>query len=671
MKNQNVRAREARLLLVLCLLAVLPSSVFAQPALTQPLVQAGNMRYLGSFTLPTSDGSGGNQGLLTFGGGVFSVNPSTQTLLLGGHDSYNRLCEVRIPAIGGHATMAQPCVDIMEGRIGQIDGGADAKLGGALVWNGRLIASAYSTYDADGNARASHVASGLDFQQQGDVQGPYAVGTAPLGFVSGYMGVVPPEWRDLFGGPALTGNCCVSIISRTSSGPAVASFNPDDVGRASPVPAAQLLAYPQEQPLAPPTTQNGLYLRGDEIRGVAFPAGTRSVLFIGKHSMGRHCYGEAADCGDPASAYKGDHGFPYALQVWAYDATQLAMVRYGLMQPWQVRPYAVWQLPELAANGYASISGAAYDHTSGRLYITTKYGEQPRVHVYQIGAENPSGLPDAPQSLVGTVQGSLVSLTWSPPPGGGHVGYVLEAGDAPGRAQFQLPLPATTMRFDSPVPAGRYYIRTRAFNSAPAAGPPSNEIMLNVGSVQAPAATPQNLRVSVAGTSVTFMWNAPDAGETVTTYLLDVGSQPGASNVLLGIPLGPGVGLSVPNVPPGTYYARLRAANQLGTSVASNEVTVVVQAPTLPGAPVNFQARASADRIVTFSWAAPRSGGAAVSYVLEAGSARGSSELAADVGGVTTVTLPNVPPGTYYLRARARNGAGLGPAAADVRLVVP
>ncbi len=42
----------------------------------------------------------------------------------------------------------------MEGRSSQID--VDAiNLGGTLVWNGRLIVSAYSYYDADGSKSGS------------------------------------------------------------------------------------------------------------------------------------------------------------------------------------------------------------------------------------------------------------------------------------------------------------------------------------------------------------------------------------------------------------------------------------------------------------------------------------------------------------------------------------
>jgi len=577
MKNANTR-RVCAITVALGLLAVSPASVRAQTPTALPLVQAGNMRYLGSFPVAATDGSGTEQGSLTYGGAALSVNPATQTLYIGGHDWYGRLCEVRIPAAFGQtAPVSQRCTDVTEGRLGQIDGDAGVKLGGTLVWNGRLIVSAYSYYDADYDARLSHFSSSLNLSQPGDVQGPVQVGQIGGGFVGGYMGAIPQEWRAIFGGPAFTGQCCLSIIGRTSSGPSVSVFNPDDVGRVSPVAASPVLAYPLSNPLAPNGGQNNLYNNATEIVGVAFPAGTRSVLFIGKQGLGRYCYGEGPACGDPSLPYKGSHAYPYTHQVWAYDATELAMVKHGQKPAWAVRPYAVWRLSDMDNSGGASIAGATYDPSSGRVYVTEEYGAQPRVHVYQLGS----------------------------------------------------------------------------------------------GSVGAPATPPQNFRVSVSGSSVTFTWNPNAAGEVVTDYLLDAGTASNSSNLVSGAPLGAGFVLTVPNVPTGTYYVRIRARNAAGVSSPSSEVRFTVGAATgvaLPGAPT-LTASATGG-VVRLSWSPSSSGGVPSSYVLEAGSAPGLNQLSGDVGATRSLTVPGVPPGTYHFRARGRNAAGIGPPSADVRVVV-
>jgi hypothetical protein len=87
-------------------------------------------------------------------------------------------------------------------------------------------------------------------------------------------------------------------------------------------------------------------------------------------------------------------------------------------------------------------------------------------------------------------------------------------------------------------------------------------------------ASPQLQAPSVAGGSVTLSWMLP-AGVTMGT-VVEAGSAPGLSN-LAALPVAAGsTAVTVPNVPAGTYYVRLRALNAAGPSAPSNEITVVV-----------------------------------------------------------------------------------------------
>ncbi len=372
------------------------SAAEAPPA-ALPLLAKSSLTYLGAFSVPNQDGEGNPLG---YSGHALGYNPANHSLFFGGHDWYQQLCEVGIPAtisLSSTAAILQDCSDVTEGRLGQIDDGS-VKLGGTLAANGRLIVSAYGYYDADGSQVLSHFASTTDLGQSGDVQGPYQVGDW-AGIVSGYMTPIPAEWQTSFGGPALTGSCCLSIISRTSYGPAVSVFDPYDVGMLNPVPAAPLVHYPSSHPLAE-WDATSLYFNGStNIVGVAFPTGSRSVLFFGRQGTGEFCYGTGAECGDPVDSSKGTHAYPYVHQVWAYDALDLLAVKNGQLQPWQVQPYELWQLDEMDDTGGATVSGATYDPVSGRLYITERYGESPAVHVYQIvvadipSANNPVYLP--------------------------------------------------------------------------------------------------------------------------------------------------------------------------------------------------------------------------------------------------------------------------------------
>jgi len=156
------------------------------------------------------------------------------------------------------------------------------------------------------------------------------------------------------------------------------------VGSTDPVPATPVLYYPLEHPLAPVSTQNDYFNLTTQIVGVAFPPGTRSLLFFGRHGTGPYCYGTGEECNDPVDPYQGTHAYPYVHQVWAYDALDLLAVKNGTKQPWEPRPYALWRLSEMDATGSATIAGATFDPASGRVFITERYGEEPIVHVYQI-----------------------------------------------------------------------------------------------------------------------------------------------------------------------------------------------------------------------------------------------------------------------------------------------
>jgi hypothetical protein len=360
--------------------------ILSQPGNTPldalPLLSKSALSYLGAFSVPHQDDLGNPLG---YGGYALGYDAAQHGLYFGGHDWYQELCEIGIPAtiaLTQTASILQNCTDVTEGRLSLVDQDS-IKLGGSLIFNGRLIVSAYSYYDADGSQVLSHFASNPDLSMQGDVSGPYQVGDW-AGIVSGYMTTIPPEWRSAFGGPALTGNCCLSIISRSSYGPAVSVFNPDNVGMLDPVPAAPILYYPQNHPLAAWDADSAYFNGSTHIVGMAFPPGSRSVLFFGRQGVGPFCYGTGAECNDPVDSSKGTHAYPYIHQVWAYDALDLLAVKEGTRQPWEVKPYALWQLDDMDSTGGANIAGMTYDPTSGMVYITEMYGESPAVDVYQI-----------------------------------------------------------------------------------------------------------------------------------------------------------------------------------------------------------------------------------------------------------------------------------------------
>jgi hypothetical protein len=80
--------------------------------------------------------------------------------------------------------------------------------------------------------------------------------------------------------------------------------------------------------------------------------------------------------------------------------------------------------------------------------------------------------------------------------------------------------------------------------------------------------------VVVPNQTATLSWAG--SPELTLGFSVEAGSAPGLSNLAF-VPVMTGTTLTVPNVPPGTYYVRVRAWNYIGASVPSNEVVVEVR----------------------------------------------------------------------------------------------
>lgn len=193
--------------------------------------------------------------------------------------------------------------------------------------------------------------------------------------------------------------------------------------------------------------------------------------------------------------------------------------------------------------------------------------------------------PGPPPNLTGSVNGSTVTLTWLVPTSSDPAtSYVIEAGSSAGSANIAVfdTLSTATSFTANGVPAGTYYVRVRARNSAGTSSA-SNEVVLLVGGggcTNAPG-PPSGLTSSVSGSSVTLSWTGPVGGCAPTGYVLEAGSSTGSSNLANFNTGSTATTFSDGGVPNGTYLVRVRAANGIGHSDPSNEITVVVGGPAL------------------------------------------------------------------------------------------
>jgi hypothetical protein len=393
-----------------------PAAGSQQPR-TAPLLERQHLVYAGAFRLPADVGPG--HARFEGGGHSMSFDAANNTLWMSGL-SRQWVAEVNIPAIRtgaalsdfSTATLRTPFHDVLNGTLDAIGKANNPFIGGTLPWLGDLIVSAYIYFDAGYAQTKSH------FRVRGStVTGPSVVGSVGAGYVGGWMTPIPAEWQGPLGGPALTGQCCIPIISRTSSGPAASVFNPADVGVKSPVPARQVLGYPLEHTtLGRPDSNGTLFNTTVYMGGMVFPAGTRSLLFIGgRKALGPFCYGGGQDnpalhgkphptpqsetvCYDPSNHDKGTHGYPYTHFIWAYDANDLVAVKNG-KQSWQVVPYATWAFDLPFQHAQRVIAGVAWDPATKRLFLTATNGDGdlPLVHVFSIDTAT-AVLPTPPRS---------------------------------------------------------------------------------------------------------------------------------------------------------------------------------------------------------------------------------------------------------------------------------
>lgn len=174
---------------------------------------------------------------------------------------------------------------------------------------------------------------------------------------------------------------------------------------------------------------------------------------------------------------------------------------------------------------------------------------------------------------------------------------------------------------------------------------------------------PSGLTATVTGSTVTLFWTAPSSGDA-TSYVLEAGSSAGARDLANFATASAATTYIANNVPSGTYFIRVKAANAAGVSGSSNEIVVTVPGATertLPGAPTNLAASVNRSTVI-LTWIAPSTGGVPTSYVLEAGTAAGLANLANfDTGNASTsFTASDIANGTYFVRVRAKNAAGVG-----------
>jgi hypothetical protein len=179
--------------------------------------------------------------------------------------------------------------------------------------------------------------------------------------------------------------------------------------------------------------------------------------------------------------------------------------------------------------------------------------------------------------------------------------------------------------------------------------------------------SPTSIAATVNGNLVAVSWTRALTGAAPASYVLEIGTSPGATTLPTQNTGTPETSLLL-TLPDGTFYFRVRAVNSAGISGPSPEAMAVVGTLSLiPGPPANF-AVTTVGLGAVFTWSPPTVGGPVSSYIIEAGSGPGLANLAAVATGssASLYHLPSVPLGTYYVRVRGSNAIGTGAPSQDV-----
>ena len=441
--------------IVLAGISLIVVNLFSSYVHAQTLLQQNNLVYSGSFRVPDlPNPNNGGPSSFDYCACVMTFDPNGNggagSLFIVGHGQGQMVAEISIPSIvniagSGNvnllnmATYLQPFSD----KIGAYNGvakntypGGTVVVGGLMVQNNTLYETFYFYYDGIGGQQLSHFKMGKNLSVTNDVQGPYQVGisdpnccSTAAGFSAGWMMPIPSNLQASLGGAYITGECCLGIVSRTSYGPSAFVWDPAKLGVVSPVPTTSLLYYNGAHHTLGDWGDTSRGFNGTtQIRGAVLPVGTKSLLFFGEQGIGTFCYGEgtsdptlagktnpadgATYCYDPAGSAKGVHAYPYIYQVWAYNTDDLAAVKAGSKNPWDVVPYAYWQLnlPTVPPVNWPVQMSAAYDSVNQKIYVAQPYADgpdkgylRPIIHVYQVqitGAPPPPAPPATPSNLL-------------------------------------------------------------------------------------------------------------------------------------------------------------------------------------------------------------------------------------------------------------------------------
>lgn len=268
-----------------------------------------------------------------------------------------------------------------------------------LVYNGKLYGTLASNYWGVVTNGSAHYVRSLTLASTSGLLGLDSFGNNGITrYISKFLKEVPLEWRAALGGPVFSGaGQSYSILSTQSRGPSGCVIDPEEIDGTATYHACDLLVgyYDGHYTLGDSETAGPHYLESMQIRDGVLLDGTDNILFFGTkgdHDSAYFCYGPGTSdielhntptgigdhvyCYDPVySSASGFHAWPYKTWVWNYRISDLAKVKAGTLNPWDVVPTESGTMDPyfpivISDLGEHRIQGVAWDRTTRHLYVT-------------------------------------------------------------------------------------------------------------------------------------------------------------------------------------------------------------------------------------------------------------------------------------------------------------